>query len=288
MPMYNKFKIKCKIPSGKTIYIPELYNEEFYTLQKYVTNGDILGFYSFLDNYISSISPDFINLNLLDKFYCYLALIAYCIKPNLELQNDSIETFGIQNVYSLFDALDNISEIKFDDICLDIESKIGNIKVFLSIPNKLEEISDVITFDPKSAIKKIIINSDTYFLNNSEDYEVLNAILNIENYNKIIEEILKNYNFSLIIIKDKIELPLLNSITPKFFAESLFFVDLSGQLDLQYIFMRHLNVSPNEYKKMTPIDSTILMNKFITEKKEEAKRQEDAENNNSSKNALDL
>lgn len=285
----RKFKIKCTVPSGRTFYIPEIDNSEYYIIHKYILNEDYTGFYDFLNECISETCPEIYDLNLLDKFYIYLTIYAYSIKSNIELQSDGIESFGMPNVYSLFDTLEKLEQIKYSDVNLSLESKIGQtIDVVLTIPSKLETFNDILTFDPVSGIKKIKINSQDYLLEKKDDFAVLDYILTSENYNKIIESILKNFNFIIEIAKGRIELPLLNASTPKYIADSLFYGDLNYQLDVQYLFMRHLNVSPNDYKTMTPADSNILMMKFIAEKKEEEKRREAAEKSHSGRNALEL
>lgn len=281
------YKIKATLPSGKIVYIPEINNGLYYDLHKHILNEDYEGFYNCLNEHIAHSCPEIYDLNLLDKFYIYITLYTYCIKAELELSSN-IESFMQQNTYSLFDALENIQDIKINDLVLDLDTKIGNAKCVITVPSQLELIDNILTFNPLSGIKKININSQDYFIKSKEDKDTLALILTSDNYNKIINEILKNYNYTLKIIENKIELPLLSNFTFEYFAKSLYYSDMGYQMDLQYIFMRHLNVSPSEFKEMTPIDTNIFLLKFLKEKKEEQKAREETENSNNHRNALDL
>ena len=121
----NNFEIKCKVPSGKKIYVKELNNKTYIALHKFIMNDDLEGFYRTLDNHILSSYEEAYELSILDKLFIYLSIYAYSIKAQIELSARTIDRFGQQEVYSIFDVLDEIQNIKIKNINETFETKQG-------------------------------------------------------------------------------------------------------------------------------------------------------------------
>lgn len=277
----NDFEIKCKVPSGKKIYVKELNNKTYIALHKFIMNGDLEGFYRTLDNHILSSYEEAYELSILDKLFIYLSIYAYSIKAQIELSARTIDRFGQQEIYSIFDVLDEIQNIKVKNINETFETKQGLAIIEIGLPTQFEEIDDEFTFNPLSAIKKINLNSQNYILRTPEDFKVLNLIFTPENYYKLTNLIIQNFNFNIPLIKDRVELPILSNITYKFIAESLYYNDLDYILTTVYSLLKHLNLAPSEYYQLTPADSEILLLKLIKDKKEEQKEAANQQENNS-------
>lgn len=277
----SEFEIKCKVPSGKKIYVKELKNKTYIALHKFVMNNDLEGFYRTLDNHISSSFEEIQSLSILDKLFIYLSIYAYSIKAQIELSSKTIDKFGQEEIYSIFEVLEEMQNIKVKNITESFETKQGTVLIEIGLPTQFEEVDDEFTFNPLSAVKKVNLNSQNYVLKTPEDFKVLNFIFTPENYYKLTNLIIQNFNFNIPLIKGKVELPILSNVTYKFIAESLYYNDLDYILTTIYSLLKHLNLAPSEYSQLTPADSEILLLKLIKDKKEEQKEAAKQQENNS-------
>ena len=65
-----EFSIKTRLPSGRSVRVPELKNKDFFTALKFCENEDFEGLNSFFNAVIFKGIED---LNIIDKFYTFCA-----------------------------------------------------------------------------------------------------------------------------------------------------------------------------------------------------------------------
>lgn len=280
------FKIKCNLPCGKEIYVNEINNEMYIALHKFVLNEDYLGFYNLLDTLI--INDEQIELSLLDKFYIYLTIYIYCIKSYIELEATSVESYMMrgQEKIDLSEALERIGKVSNNSMFLEMDSKIGKIKIEYTLPKNFEIINEKLVFNPISGIKKIYKDDICYKISTEKDYKSIeNLIFSTENYYKLIKEIYNNFDRKIIIVPEKIELSILNYATYIYFAKNFFCGNLKYIYDCIFLCSTELHIQPSEFKKMSPIESEMLIVEYIKKRKEEEKRQREK---NNSQNEFEL
>lgn len=277
------FLIHLELPSGQSVHIKELDNKIYRSLTKYVGFEDYLGFYKTLDSLLSETIPDISNISLYDKLYIYIALYCYSIRSTLNFGGGHRYYFMNQErlVYDMFDTLASMKDsytLKFP--VLELDTKIGMVKFKLQMPTKLDKYEDSIIFDPISSIKCFFFNGERYTPDSDEERrQIEEKILTPDNFNSLINKIITEFNQDLTIVPDKFVMPLLSPHMFTSFAKCVFDAGIEYHYDIMYAMIRHLNISPPDFDKMTPLDTMVLWNKFIEEKnKEKEEREKNAGN----------
>lgn len=283
------FKIKCKLPSGNTVYVREMTLELYIALHKYILSDDYFGFYQALDEHIATTVSDIGQKSIFDKFYIYISIYAFSVKSTLELTpTDVTQYIAGGETFNLFESLEDMSYQTIETNALKINNGNKEIILYLNFPTKLEVVNDKITFDPLSAVYKLTIDNKNYNVMADNDYKALEQLISTENYYLLIDEILNKYNIPIPIIKNKIELPALLNQTYEYFAKNFFCTDLKNLFDQMYMCARHLNINPSVFMNMSPIDAEVILLKFIAEKKAEAAEREKQKMANNKENLLDF
>lgn len=279
------FLINVDLPSGRTVNVRELDNKVYRALTKYVGFGDYIGFYKALDTFIKETVPDIENISLYDKLYIYISIYCYSVRSTLNFGGGHRYYFMNQEsqVYDMFDTLVEMKEtytLKFPTI--DLDTKIGQVKFKLQMPTKLDRYEENVIFDPISAVKCFFFNGEQYTPETPEERkQIEDKILTPDNFNSLIAKIVTEFNTELTIIPERFVMPLLSPHMFTAFAKCIFDAGVEYHYDIMYAMTRHLNVSPPDFDKMTPLDTMILWNKFIEEKNRE-KEEREKNNNNSS------
>lgn len=269
-----EFNIKFRLPSGKTVRIPELKNKDFFKILKFCENEDYEGLNTFFG---SSILKNLDDLDVIDKFYILLLVRMVYVDPELifEDKNKNTINFNIQNILEKIDLFEG----DFDKLY-----KLDKFELELGLPNLLyfDSLNDIYL----SVIKKIsIADKSTAFniLTEEEKEQILSHIPNslftiIKNHINFISDNLKNFvvideneEFSI----QEINLSVLSNGIISFIL-AIFSTGLSNFFEMMYVFTSKLGFTAEDFYNLTPLDSKVILNiykKELAEKEEELKNQ---------------
>ena len=269
------FSIKIKLPSGKTIRIPELKNKDYFTILKFCENEDIEGLNEFFHSFLFENLP---TIDIIDKFYILVLVRMMYVDPELVLvdSNNININFGLQNIINNIDLLGadytkayqnnkfslelglptSLYFTNIEDLYLSVikQIKIADKVVNFSNITK-EEREEILTYIPSSVFNIIKTHIDGI----SDNLSNFVVIEGSEDCN--IEE------FNLNIISNGV-------IT---FLLSIFSTGLTVFFEMLYVFTSKLGFTAEDFYNLTPLDSKVILNiykKEISEKEEELKNQE--------------
>ena len=268
------FNIKTRLPSGRTVRIPELKNKDFFIILKFCENEDFEGLNSFFNEIIFKGLED---LDIIDKFYAILLVRMIYVYPDImfEDKNKNTINFSIENILEKIDLFERDYDKAYKLDKFDIELGLPNLlyfedlnDIYLSIIKKIKVGDKVIKFNTLSMDEKEVILSN---IPNSV-FSIIKSYsnqlsTNLNNF-VIIE---KNANFNL----DEINLNVLSNGIISFIL-GIYSSGLSNFFEMLYIFTSKLGFTSHDFLELTPLDSRVLLNiykKEMSEKEEELKKQ---------------
>jgi len=275
-----QFSSKLFLPILKEeIRYQNLNNSNYLDILKFITNNDEEG----LLNYFEEILKEKVQnkkiiskLTNIEKFLILLDLRSVLLGDKLGLLNKENVNIDL-SISSIRDNLiNNIKNIKLIN-----SINYNNIYLSLSIPNSLnlENIDQIY----KELIKEVKIeneNIEFFFLTEEEKDTIIsnlpaNLSQEILNFVDICQELSEKLN----IIKGNERLGIENIPLRVFdktmfsFLKSTFGNDLMGFYELQFNMMSKLNVSSDNFMKMTPNECKIFINFY----NQDMKRQEEGQ-----------
>lgn len=280
-----QFSSKLFLPVLKEeIRYLNLNNHNYLDILKFITNNDDEGLIDYFDNILQEkiLDKNLVSkLSVIEKFLILLDLRSILLGDKLQLINK--ENINIDlSISSIRDNLikniNNIELIKYIDY--------NNIQLCLSTPKSF----DVENIDKiyKEIIDKIKIDEeiiDFYLLTEEEKDVIINNLpanlaQELLEYIEFCQDI--SQNIDIIKGNDRIGL---DSVPLRFFDKTLFYFlkntfgnDLMGFYELQFNMMSKLNVSSDNFMKMSPAECKI----FIQFYNQDMKRQEDAQKSSGS------
>lgn len=280
-----QFSSKLFLPVLKEeIRYLNLNNNNYLDILKFVTNNDDEGLIDYFDNILQEkiLNKKLVSkLSIIEKFLILLDLRSILLGDKLQLINK--ENINIDlSISSIRDNLikniNNIELIKHIDY--------NNIRLCLSTPKSF----DVENIDKiyKEIIDKIKIDEeiiDFYSLTEDDKDHIINNLpanlaQELLEYIEFCQEL--SVNIDIIKGNDRIGL---DSVPLRVFDKTLFYFlkntfgnDLMGFYELQFNMMSKLNVSSDNFMKMSPAECKI----FIQFYNQDMKRQEDAQKSSGS------
>lgn len=280
-----QFSSKLFLPVLKEeIRYLNLNNHNYLDILKFITNNDDEGLIDYFDNILQEkiLDKNLVSkLSVIEKFLILLDLRSILLGDKLQLINK--ENINIDlSISSIRDNLikniNNIELIKYIDY--------NNIQLCLSTPKSF----DVENIDKiyKEIIDKIKIDEDIidfYSLTDEDKDHIINNLpanlaQELLEYIEFCQDI--SQNIDIIKGNDRIGL---DSVPLRVFDKTLFFFlkntfgnDLMGFYELQFNMMSKLNVSSDNFMKMSPAECKI----FIQFYNQDMKRQEDAQKSSGS------
>ena len=284
-----EFSSKLFLPIlGEEIRYLNLNNHNYLDILKFVTNNDDEGLINYFDNILSEkiVNKNLVNeLSVVEKFLILLDLRSILLGDKLQLinkQNVNID-LSISSIRdNLIKNISNIELIKYINY--------NNIQLSLSIPKSF----DVENIDKiyKEIINKIKIEDEDinfYSLTEEEKDTIIsnlpaNLAQELLGYIEYCQELSENID----IIKGNERIGM-DSVPLRFFDKTLFLFlkntfgnDLMGFYELQFNMMSKLNVSSDNFMKMSPAECKI----FIQFYNQDMKRQEDAQKSSNSGSSM--
>jgi hypothetical protein len=272
------FTIKIKVPTGRTVRVPEIKNKEYLSLLKFCQNEDIEGLSSFFEDTIFSKIHTSGELTIIDRLYILIYLRMVFVEPNIFFKDnrDTNINFNLSNILKKIDdhESDYTKTVSRESFTLD-----------LGLPNMLyyNDIDDLFI----GAIKRIQIKDKVLDFSNitKEERESILGYLpadvfkDISNY---IKEISHNVRDFIIIEKnetlniDELNLDITTNGVIGFIL-ALFTQNLKTYYELMYFFMCKLLMPHETFINLTPIETKVMIN--IYEKELEEKRKAELQNN---------
>jgi hypothetical protein len=261
-----------------------LNNNNYLDILKFVTNNDDEGLIDYFDNILQEkiLDKNLVSkLSVIEKFLILLDLRSILLGDKLQLINK--ENINIDlSISSIRDNLikniNNIELIKYINY--------NNIQLCLSTPKSFD--TENIDKIYKEIIDKIKIDEDIidfYSLTDEDKDHIINNLpanlaQELLEYIEFCQDI--SQNIDIIKGNDRIGL---DSVPLRVFDKTLFMFlkntfgnDLMGFYELQFNMMSKLNVSSDNFMKMSPAECKI----FIQFYNQDMKRQEDAQKSSSS------
>ena len=280
-----EFSSKLFLPIlNEEIRYLNLNNNNYLDILKFVTNNDDEGLINYFDNILSEkiINKNLVNkLSVIEKFLILLDLRSILLGDKLQLINKQNINIDL-SISSIKDNL--IKNISSTELIKYINY--NNIQLSLSIPKSFD--SENIDKIYKEIIHKIKIEDDDIDFYSLTEEEKENIISNLPanlaqellGYIEYCQEISENID----IIKGNERIGL-DSVPLRLFDKTLFMFlkntfgnDLMGFYELQFNMMSKLNVSSDNFMKMSPAECKI----FIQFYNQDMKRQEDAQKSSGS------
>lgn len=280
-----QFSSKLFLPVLKEeIRYLNLNNHNYLDILKFITNNDDEGLIDYFDNILQEkiLDKNLVSkLSVIEKFLILLDLRSILLGDKLQLINK--ENINIDlSISSIRDNLikniNNIELIKYIDynniqLCLSTSKSfdVENIdKIYKEIIDKIKIDEDIIDFYSLTDEDKEHIISN---LPANLAQELLQYIEYCQELSENIDIIKGNDRIGL----DSVPLRVFDK-TLFFFLKNTFGNDLMGFYELQFNMMSKLNVSSDNFMKMSPAECKI----FIQFYNQDMKRQEDAQKSSSS------
>lgn len=270
------FDFPLILPSGNKVRVPEITNQDVYTLMKFCVFNDIEGFEKYVNTVIFNYLP---LLSIIDKFYILLFLRVIYLGEEI--------TFSLKESFT--DKLNvslNVILEKFEQLNLPPNELVvvDNFSIELGMPTQLyfNTIDELyfsllrsVTFD------NVKIDFDSITENEKQKiYELLPS--------KFIQELQRFYTSlintlgNLVVFEenktfnvDEISVNFLSN-QPCFFIKQLYSQDINSFLEFMYQFVNKVGGSFNDFLKLSINDCKIIFNFYVDEVKkqnEELKKQ---------------
>ena len=280
-----QFSSKLFLPIlNEEIRYLNLNNHNYLDILKFITNNDDEGLINYFDNILLDkiINKNLVSkLSVVEKFLILLDLRSILLGDKLQLinkQNVNID-LSISSIRdNLIKNINNIELIKYINYT--------NIQLCLSTPKSFD--TENIDKIYKEIINKIKVDEeviDFYLLTEEEKDVIINNLpANFAQDILYFIETCQEISESVDIIKGNERIGL-ESVPLRFFDKTLFMFlkntfgnDLMGFYELQFNMMSKLNVSSDNFMKMSPAECKI----FIQFYNQDMKRQEDAQKSSGS------
>lgn len=253
------------IPSGKTCYLHELTNKDYIILLKFLNGENFKGFYNKLNTLILESIPDFIDFDIVDKAYVYIAYFYYSIKTSINIKAQKFDAAEVP-LNIILDSLENA--YKKEPLQTHFY-KWDNCKV--SYPTQLFFKEDSIDIDYTSGLKSI--NGLEITPENIKDIRVLAPLYDLNQLELFIRD---NFSDEIYIAKG---IPGLIDIKENLINPSLFYSiayiykdSLEHYYNLLYLICHYIRVQWESLLEMTPVELMILYNNFIEDKENQNKK----------------
>ena len=263
------FDFPLILPSGKKVRVPEITNQDVYTLMKFCVFNDIEGFEKYVNTVIFNYLP---LLSIIDKFYILLFLRVIYLGEEI--------TFSLKESFT--DKLNvslNVILEKFEQLNLPPNELVvvDNFSIELGMPTQLyfDTIDELyfsllrsVTFD------NVKIDFDSITENEKQKiYELLPS--------KFIQELQRFYTSlintlgNLVVFEenktfnvDEISVNFLSN-QPCFFIKQLYSQDINSFLEFMYQFVNKVGGSFNDFLKLSINDCKIIFNFYVDEVKKQ-------------------
>ena len=272
------FTIKIKVPTGRTVRVPEIKNKEYLSLLKFCQNEDIEGLSSFFEDTIFSKIHNSGELTIIDRLYILIYLRMVFVEPNIFFKDnrDTNINFNLSNILKKIDEheSDYTKTVSRESFTLD-----------LGLPNMLyyNDIDDLFI----GAIKRIQIKDKVLDFRNitKEERENILGYLPADVFKDIsnhIREISYSVRDFILIEKnetlniDELNLDITTNGAISFIL-ALFTQNLKTYYELMYFFMCKLQMPHETFINLTPIETKVMIN--IYEKEMEEQKKAELQNN---------
>jgi hypothetical protein len=253
-------------PSGKKCKLNEIANRDYLILLKFLNGDNYEGFYEKLDSLISETIPDFIDFDIVDKAYIYIAFYFYSIKASIGVKAEKFDMVEVP-LTTILDSIEN-SYIK--------TTKKGKFYKWdnceITYPNILEIEDDNININYVSGL--ISVNGVELTTQNKIDLAKnapLQALNEIESFIK------NNFNSEIYFCKDQIGVNDIrdNIINPGLFHSIAYIYkeSLEQFYNMMYLMCHYIRISWDNLLDFTPIELSIIYNDFVEDKEEQNKKQ---------------
>ena len=284
-----QFSSKLFLPVlKKEIRYLNLNNHNYLDILKFVINSDDEGLIDYFDNILLEkiLNKNLVNkLSVVEKFLILLDLRSILLGDKLQLINKENVNIDL-SISSIRDNLikniNNIELIKYIDY--------NTIQLSLSIPKSFDSVN--IDKIYKEIIDKIKIGEDNIeffsLIDEEKDIIINNLPANLAQELLQFIEYCQEISETIDIIKGNERIGL-DSVPLRLFDKTLFMFlkntfgnDLMGFYELQFNMMSKLNVSSDNFMKMSPAECKI----FIQFYNQDMKRQEDAQKSSNSVSSM--
>ena len=253
-------------PSGRTCYLYELKNKDYVILLKFLNGENFQGFYEKLNSLIIESVPEFMELDVVDKAYLYIAYFYYSIKTSINIKAEKFDSVEVP----LTILLDSLEENYNKKMLSNKFYKWNNCKI--SYPSRLVLKENNIDIDYTSGLKEIAghtitVEESKYIGENAPLYD-LNQLENFITDNLSAEIYIAKNIAGIKDIKDNIINPSL------FYSIAYIYKDsLEHYYNLLYLVCHYIRVQWESLLEMTPVEMMILYNNFIEDKEAQNKKQ---------------
>lgn len=251
-------------PSAKKCNLYEISNKEYLVLLKFLNGDNYEGFFKALNSLICKTIPDFLEFDIIDKAYVYIAFYFYSIRGTIGIKSDKVDSIevpltvvldSIENAY--INKEEKIKFYKWDECIigyptiLDFEGKTINI----NFASGIKSINGVLlTPENKIAISKNATLQDLNRLENIIRKNFDNDIFFVKDY------------FGVSDIKDSLLNPGLFYSIAYIFKESL-----EQFYNMMYLMCHYVRISWENLMEMTPLELSIVYKDFAQDKEEQSK-----------------
>lgn len=268
------FKLAIQFPvSGKSVSFEPITNDDYIVLLKYNLNNDKEGFAEFL----YSKYPQLRKLTIADQGIALLTIYATFIEPTVQLNvnNKQVNVNVMHLVQKLEDKLEitpftpNVLkyESAYNDTGVTITTKLPHSIFFKSLDEIAEQSVDDIRWTNLNKKDQPTLND----LSTKAYYEFVNYCINV------------NMQYCTVDLIDvagkKINVNIVSNNIFDVFCE-LITSNVQNQIELLYVFAKHIRISPSDFYKLTPIDTKLIYNNYLQELKKqsaEVNKQDDNE-----------
>lgn len=251
-------------PSGKSFNLKEMCNKEYLILLKFLNGENYKGFYEALDSLIMESIPEFIELDICDKAYIYIACFYYSVRSAISLKSQKVDAVEVPLTVML-DSIEN--NYKSNHINIVIDNK---WKCSLHYPKYLLfDDNNSIFIDKLSGLREIA----SIKIENKAKIDTLREALPTKLINDIEYNIDKNFDNDIVISEGGVAVA---KVTEKALSPSLFYSIafiykdmIENFYNMQYLITHYIRVDWESVLKMTPVETTILYKNFIDDKEKQ-------------------
>lgn len=211
-------------------------------------------------------------LDIVDKAYLMIGFCLYNIRPRVQVMQVNLGPTDLP----LTLLLDNIEKAYKRDMVVECQS--GKLTFKASYPRKYEVEDGEIQVDYLDGIKSVVMDGKEYRLSEQEK-QTLFKKMSGKDLLILSNEIQEN----LSIVVNLAEGVYISGFTTNIVSPSLFHIALSAIklpleefYNLEYIMVQHVRIGRGDYMDMSPIECSILLNKFVEEKKKQNEEMEQA------------
>jgi len=273
------FTIKIKVPSGKTVRVPEIKNKTYLTLLKFCENTDLEGVGQFFEETIFNNIPKSKELTIIDKLYILLYIRMVFIDPNIIFKDhqDRNINFSLSNILRKIDLHEN--DFSKTIYCNEFTIELG-------LPNMIyyKDVDDIFT----GCIKQIKINNKTLNFETIaiEEKETILKYLPssvFDHISKYIKDVSQKVKDFILIEKndilniEEINIDIMSNGVINF-IQALYAQNLKSYYELNYFFMCSLHMPHEAFNNLTPVETKIMIN--IYDKEQEERKKAELQNNN--------